>query len=145
MDKPVSTAQAAALGLKANAANPSFTGNLNAANINYSGLLKSTSGSLSATTTLQTFYNFANKRGFLFIEANPPSASSILGYFDNYLGAATNFFSILARNGNSSSSSNLGTANGGTMMMVVSCLTASKDLQVSVTAAATVNWSVMLL
>ena len=145
LDKPVSTAQAAALGLKANAANPSFTGNLNAANINYSGLLKSTSGSLSATTTLQTFYNFANKRGFLFIEANPPSASSILGYFDNYLGAATNFFSILARNGNSSSSSNLGTANGGTMMMVVSCLTASKDLQVSVTAAATVNWSVMLL
>ena len=30
-------------------------------------------------------------------------------------------------------------------MMTVSCLTASKDLQASVTAAATVNWSVMLL
>ena len=144
-DKPVSTAQAAALALKADTTNPSFSGTLSAQNVTYSGLLKSVSGSLSATTTLQTFYNFANKRGLLFIEANPPSASSILGYFDNYLGAATNFFSILARNGNSSSSSNWGTANGGTMMMTVSCLTASKDLQVSVTAAATVNWSVMLL
>ena len=185
--KPVSTAQAAALALKANAANPTFTGTVSTAtltggtasfvslrasnlvaaaqtntgnltvqgrlvgatgsftSLTYSQTLSSTSGSISATTTLQTFYNFTNKRGLLFIEANPPSASSILGYFDNYLGAATNFFSILARNGNSSSSSNLGTANGGTMCMTVSCLTASKDLQVSVTAAATVNWSVMLL
>jgi len=113
--------------------------------LTYSSSLSSLRGSLSATTSLTNFYTFANKRGLVFVEANPPSASSILGYFDNFLGAATCFFSIIARNGNTSISSNLGTAFGGTMALTVQCDTTAKTLQVSVTAAATVNWSIMLL
>ena len=80
------------------------------------------------------------------IEGFSPSISTMMCYFDNFLGASgVSFLTVLARNGNSSSTQNLGTANGGTMLMNVTLNTTTKNLEVSVTTAASVSWSIILL
>ena len=68
-------------------------------------------------------------------------ASSLLVFFDNLNGVG--YISIVARNGNSSSTSNLGTANGGATL--VSVQNSGNNLQVSSTSSGTVSWSVILL
>jgi hypothetical protein len=151
--KPVSTAQQAALDLKANLAGPTtFTGTTNcatlnasgtvtAANVRSTGIMYTQFGTLASTSTFQTIYNFAGKRGLAFIIGTGTIASSIMAFFDNTYGAG--HVSIVARNGNSSSSSNLGTAQLGTMLITVQ--NSGNNLQVSSNSNGTVSWSVILL
>jgi hypothetical protein len=151
--KPVSTAQQSALDLKANLAGPTFTGTVNcanltasalitAANVRSTGIMYSSFGSLSATSTMQTIYNFAGKRGFVFLSGTGTVASSIVAFFDNITSAY--YISTIARNGNASSSGFLGTTNAGTMIISVQA-DASKNIQVSSTVNGTVSWSVILV
>ena len=68
-------------------------------------------------------------------------ASSLLVFFDNLNGVG--YISIVARNGNSSSTSNLGTAQLGTMLITVQ--NSGNNLQVSSNSNGAVSWSVILL
>jgi hypothetical protein len=152
-DKPLSTAATSALALKANLAGPTtFTGTTNCASLNASGTITAANvrstgvmytqfGTLASTSTFQTIYNFAGKRGLAFIIGIGTIASSIMAFFDNTYGAG--HVSIVARNGNSSSSSNLGTAQLGTMLIGVQ--NSGNNLQVNSTTSGTVSWSVILL
>jgi len=153
VDKPLSTAATSALALKANLASPTFTGTVNcgtltssgtvtAANLRSTGITYSNFGSLSATSTMQTIYNFAGKRGLVLISGVGSISSSIVAIFDNI--TAAYYLSVIARNGNASSSGFLGTTNAGTMILSVQA-DASKNIQVSSTVNGTVSWSVILL
>jgi len=106
----------------------------------------SASGSFTATSTFQNLINVSGRRGLIFLDGQAPIASSILAYFSCM--TPNNCLSILARNGNAYSFSNLGTAAGtGTMMIDAGMGTGSSAGNIRVSCAlgntGTVLWNIV--
>ena len=154
-DKPVSTAQAAAIANQTSPTinNPTIAGTLaGTSTANFyqafatNGFFCRT-GSLTTTTTLQTIYNCLaagnQRRGFALVQAGTPNNSNGIYFFD-----ATNttnvYLSVIARNGNAPSSVLLGSNNAGTLALTVS-ITSAGLLQVSTSASGTTVWSLFFL
>ena len=106
---------------------------------------ESLSGSLTTTASSQTIYTFSgasNNRGFVIVEALAPNNSTVMGFFDSRAG--NTFLTILARQGNVTGTTNLSTANGGTLNVTLTCNT-SGQLRLSTPSIGTCSWSIIFI
>ena len=103
-----------------------------------------TSGTITSTTTFQTFFTPVNQHGFIYVAAGPPGYSTASAFFEALTGSSYSSLTLVSQGGDAAQAviNTSSASTGGTVR--VSLQNVGGAIQVKTTSTCTVKWFVMM-